>query len=653
MADKAATCPSETIQELRKLANEEEDAKAAAAALREQEEKRREAEIAKSVEDLRKARQDGIGSCINFMLAQMRRALCMRVFRQLRKKWMLRTIEVETEVYAPKSGPELVAHAVTLEAERKKAKQKSLRSGPQWQGANMAHKRLVENPKHGIITPSDLGGTKQREFSKVPRDAVVVGDPGNSDAAHIEPGAYPGATPDLFSPNYLPNVFLSIVPRFGHVVGDTGATEAAHLEPGRYELKAEESPAPVIATLRSKTSRDTPLLGSVKAGEGVTNPNTGPGFTNLQKYQPFGDTTHFDCHDLSFPGAGYGAWISENERWGTSGWERHKAKVLDQAKHIPLGESATALDAAKWQCDGGHRLREGYPSPRAAASTFNQAPRFTPRRAASVEADKKDFARGQAWMAHQKGYRPPSAQLRRPPTIKELGDDHFLTGKSRDPGLVAKVQRYRSGETDRLPLKCRTGGRRPTSVASNAAEATAEGPSSPTSELGASGHLRTIDHEAATSGNIYKASMKSQVKRVPESMFWLGRSITEEMEIGQYSGGLVEFVESIRTWGLSTAKERFRLNAKGSGVSLEQALEEERNKKRKVKLNPWRCSDEPVSASHVLKSRLGSGGMPRKAEMAMLKEVDRHLAHSGRGTTWKSSEMSNGPPFNTSVVRGR
>merc|ERR1711871_95205 len=124
-------------------------------------------------------------------------------------------------------------------------------------------------------------------------------------------------------------------------------------------------------------------------------------------------------------------------------------------------------------------------------------------------------------------------------------------------------------------------------------------------------------------------------------------------EIGQYSGGLVEFKETIQTWGLATAKERFKINAKSSGLSLEQALQADSAKGKKSKArSAWRASDEQPDSRDVLKARMGAGGMPRKSEVQVLRAVDKHLHHQGRRSTPLVIETANGqgPPFNTMVV---
>ena len=154
-----------------------------------------------------------------------------------------------------------------------------------------------------------------------------------------------------------------------------------------------------------------------------------------------------------------------------------------------------------------------------------------------------------------------------------------MTGKKRDPLLIAKVARYRAQETPRLPAKCLHGGR-PVRRKEEPEEDSDEDKDS-AAERASAVKDTDIGYYTTKGPNIHKGGIKSKVPRRPESVIGAVQSITADMEIAQYSGGLVDFIETKRTWGLATAKERFRIAAQSTGISLERALEEERNKKRK------------------------------------------------------------------------
>jgi len=260
-------------------------------------------EIAAVMAEFHNARQDGIASCLNFMLDRMRKMELIQCVKQFCRNFhqrLFQEVEIDTVVVHTTNDP---------------------RQSAEWRAANEAAKRLRQNPHHGIVVPSALGGTAGKSFSTAKRDSPVVGDLGNSEAAHIEPGAYEGACPDLFAPYNMPNLYLSIVPRFGDVIGDQGNGDASHIEPGKYKISSQDmnklKPFPINATLRSRSDRFVRIMGEPKEGEGRTNPKTDPGSFNLQKYGPFGDV--HQPGSLEHPGVGHCVPISNTERWGTTG----------------------------------------------------------------------------------------------------------------------------------------------------------------------------------------------------------------------------------------------------------------------------------------------------------------------------------------------
>jgi len=480
----------------------------------------------------------------------------------------------------------------------------------------------------------------------------MVGDLGITEGFHLSAGDYPEAYGDQFAPENLPSIYMSIVPRFGYAVGDTGVGDANHIEVGKYNLSAPEPTTfPANASLQSSTERFGFLVGQPKEGEGILNPNTGPGMTNIQKFSPFGDVNH--PGEIDYPGVGAVCNISEVPRWGVSYAERILAREQELNADRPFSQATNIEDKKAWEKDGAHRIRDLYPGPQQQPGTFLQGPRFTPRshrKKPILPTDFADFKRGMAWEAHKKGYRPRSPTFRRPPSLKETGGEPFLTGKQRDPVLIAKVAKYRSQEAPKLPAKCLHGGR-PVRHKQEADEEVDEDGESAAARASAVKDT-DIGYYTTKGPNIHKGGIKSQVPRRPESVIGAVQSITTNMEIAQYSGGLVDFIETKRTWGLATAKERFKISASRTGVSLEKAMEDERNQKRKKKHSPWRRSDETPPSREVLGARLGAGGMARAAEVSMLRQIDKHLRYPGRNPTPLAIRSSNGPSFTTTLVKG-
>ena len=525
------------------------------------------------------------------------------------------------------------------------------RQGPEWEGPNAARSRLREDPMHGVVAPTDLGGIPAVPFSIIKRDSPIVGDQGVTEAHHLSGSDYPNAFPNQFAPENMPNIYMSIVPRGGKIIGDTGAGDASHIPVGKYNLAAPEPTTfPANASLQSATERFSFLVGQPKAGEGILNPNTGPGMADLAKFSAFGDFNYPGSTD--HPGVGKCVKIADVPRWGVSYEERVLARERALNAERPFSQATLIEDKKAWDKDGAHRLRDTYPAPQQEPGTFLQNSRFTPRskRPKSIDPSHyRDFKRGMSWEARRKGYRPRSPRFRRPPTLKETGSEPFLTGKKRDPALIAKVKRYQGQLTPRLPPKCVHGGR--PYVPREEPEPDKDG-GEDTSGMSSAVKKSDIGYYTTKGPNIHKGGIKSLVPRRPESVIGATQSITTHMEIAQYSGGLVDFIETKRTWGLATAKERFRIAAERTGVSLERALEEERNKTRKKKHCPWRPSDSVPPSKLVLGARLGSGGMSRVAEVAVLKQIDSHLKHAGRNRTPLVVKSSNGPTFSTTIVKG-
>jgi len=396
--------------------------------------------------------------------------------------------------------------------------------------------------------------------------------------------------------------------------------------------------------MQSRTDRFSFIVGEPKEGEGILNPNTGPGMSNLQKYNPFGDFNY--PGDQDYPGIGPCAKISDQPRWGRSYEERRLEKEREIQATRPFSQATEIGDKAAWEKDGAHRMRDTYPAPQQQPGTFKQGSRFTPRNKrtpAVVPSDFRHFKRGMSWEARKKGYRPACPVYRKPPSLRATGSEPFYTGKRRDEILVEKVKQYQRSEIPRLPAKCRHGGR--PILKRDESEETEE------VKFSESAKGMSIGFRTTQGPNIHKGGIMSEVERTPESCYWIGKSVTVDMEIANLGGGLVDFVETKRTWGLATAKEKFRMEAEITGISLEKALEKDRNKKRKKKVNSWRPSDEKPPAKLVLGARLGAGGMARQAEVAVLKQVDRHLGHVGKNPNQLQIHSDNGPSFSCTIVK--